>query len=88
MSNTTGPRLAHDIEGISNPEADEIPRTPLSTLGLDCSPASVSRTTEKRQGEKRTRLEIVIGQHQLGIGQTRLAGHCQLIDIVGELSML
>ncbi len=26
----------YDVEGIGNPKADEIPRTPLTTLGLNC----------------------------------------------------
>lgn len=31
----TGDHPCVDVEGISNPEADEVPRTPLSTSGLD-----------------------------------------------------
>ena len=49
-----------DVEGISDPETDKVPGTPLTACGFDW-------------------FEIVVGEHKLGVGETRLRLDCELV---------
>ena len=61
---------AYDVERIRDPEANEIPCTPLAALRFNCDIVNFCMLCSQLQ-LLLTRLQIKVAQHQLGVGQAR-----------------
>ena len=73
----------YNVERIRNPEANKIPCTPLSAFGFNCDHVNSSIRFSPTQ-LLLTRLQIMIVQHQLGVGQAWLRLHRYLVCEVRE----
>ena len=73
----------YNVEGVGNPEANEIPCPPLATLRLHCDLVNCC-TGFYPTGLLLTRLQIKIVQHQLGIGQAWFRRNSYLVREVRE----